>query len=183
MELRIKELCKAKGLTVADIANRLGMDTSNLYSSLKGNPSLKRLQQVAEALNVGVGDLFVGGREPDIYTGILTIDGQTFKVARANKDTLQVPHYSNFTEFRGVVRAFVKQSIELDTPSSIMGVLDTTTAFCLAFSPTDNKFILSLRIGAKDIATRTYDVLEWQNGEALALDDLCQEIINDVENY
>ena len=181
MKLRIKELCRAKGLTIADIADRLGTDASNLYSSLKGNPSLKRLQQVAEALNVGVGELF-SEREPEIFTGTLTIDGQTYKVARANSDTVQLPRYANFAEFRSVIRTFVEHCLELDTPSSTMGILDITTAFCLAFSPADDKFILSLRFGAADIATRIYDVLEWQNGNAIALDDLCQEIINDVES-
>lgn len=180
MELRIKELCKAKGLTIADIADRIGMDASNLHSSLKGNPSLKRLQQVAEALNVGVGDLFAE-REPDIYSGTLTIDGQTYKVARATSDTLQLPHYTNYADFREMVCYFVEKSIEEGNLVSCMGVLDSTRAFSVAYCPNEKIFVLSLCVGA-EISTRIYDTLEYSNRDEIAVEELAQEIINDIES-
>lgn len=181
MELRIKELCKAKGLTIADIADRIGMDASNLHSSLKGNPSLKRLQQVAEALNVSVGDLFEV-REPEICTGILNINGATYKVARATSDTLQVPHYTNYTEFREIIRYFVEKSIEEGELVSRMGVLDTNKAFCLSYCPSDDKFVLSLRVGMQPITTREYDTLEYTTNGKVAKREIYQEIVNDIES-
>ena len=180
MELRIKELCRAKGLTIADIADKLGMDSSNLYSSLKGNPSLKRLQQVAEALNVSVGELFAE-REPDIFAGTLTIDGQTYKVAHASADTLQVPHFNNYAEFRENLFRFVSEGVKEDKPASVMGVLDSTKAFSVAYSPNGRIFVLSLCVGA-EITTRIYDTLEYTLNDVVSVEELYQEIVNDIES-
>ena len=180
MELRIKEICRAKGLTIADIADKLGMDSSNLYSSLKGNPSLKRLQQVAEALNVGIDELFAE-REPEIFAGTLSIDGQVFKVVRATTNTLQVPRFNNYTEFRGMVRAFVEKNVNSDFPVSVMGVLDSTRAFSVAYVPGEKTFVLSLCTGA-NTSTRTYDTLEYTYNDIVSVEDISQEIINDIES-
>lgn len=85
MGLRIKEICKEKGLSITDVAEKLGMDSSNLYSSLKGNPSLKRLTDVANALNVGVGELFEKQEKP--IFGCLYIYGEPIQVS--SKEDLQ----------------------------------------------------------------------------------------------
>ena len=56
--LRIKELCKKKGITQAELAREMGISASALAQSIAGNPSLDRLESIADALNVSVGELF-----------------------------------------------------------------------------------------------------------------------------
>jgi transcriptional regulator with XRE-family HTH domain len=57
--LRVKEICKERGVTVQELAeNKLGITYQALYESINGNPSLKRLQQIAAALDVEVAELF-----------------------------------------------------------------------------------------------------------------------------
>lgn len=76
MPLRIKEVAKSRGMTMAQIAERLGINPITLSQSLNGNPTLSRLTEVADALGVDVGELFVqprAGRE-EIH-GCLFIDG------------------------------------------------------------------------------------------------------------
>lgn len=57
--LRVKELLKSRGLTAKELASRLGITEAALSSSLSGNPTLDRLNAIAEALCVPVTELFV----------------------------------------------------------------------------------------------------------------------------
>ena len=57
--MRIKELCKERGITQADLARRLGVRPSSLSQSISRNRlSADSLQRIADALNVDVGELF-----------------------------------------------------------------------------------------------------------------------------
>lgn len=75
MVLRIKEVCKAKGITMAHIAQELDISPITLSQSLNGNPTLRRLQEVADVLGVEVVELFEPPVNPSVY-GCLYIDGK-----------------------------------------------------------------------------------------------------------
>lgn len=57
--LRIKDICIEKGITLQELARRLNITYQSLYESIKGNPSLSRLKEIASALGVSVSELFV----------------------------------------------------------------------------------------------------------------------------
>lgn len=60
MELRVSECCKEKGLTLQELADRLGIARSTLANTLtKRNPTLDTLEKIAKALDVTVFDLFI----------------------------------------------------------------------------------------------------------------------------
>ncbi|WP_295937924.1 helix-turn-helix transcriptional regulator [uncultured Alistipes sp.] len=81
MELRIKELCKEKGITQTEIAKRLNISNVNLSNSLNGNPTLGRLQEVAEILGVEVWQLFK--RKEDIQ-GVVQYNGVVYSIDTLN---------------------------------------------------------------------------------------------------
>lgn len=58
--MRVKELLKKKGMTAKELAARLGMTETGLSIAIseKGNPPLKRLEDIAAALGVEVVELF-----------------------------------------------------------------------------------------------------------------------------
>lgn len=58
MEIRLKEICKAKGITQKDLANVLGVTEITLTRVNNGNTSLSLLQKIASALNVPIQELF-----------------------------------------------------------------------------------------------------------------------------
>lgn len=58
MGLKIKEVAKSKGVSMTDIADKLGINPITLSKSLNGNPTLSRLNEVANILEVDVADLF-----------------------------------------------------------------------------------------------------------------------------
>lgn len=61
-KLRIKELCRAKGITQAQLAERLGiLPVSFNQALMRNNFSLTNLEKIADALGVRVVDLFDNG--------------------------------------------------------------------------------------------------------------------------
>lgn len=56
---RVKDLCAKEGITLADLASRMGITASSLSQILNGNPTLAKLQSIASCIGVGVSDLFL----------------------------------------------------------------------------------------------------------------------------
>lgn len=58
MNLRIKEILKQRNISIKDFADMLGVHRVNLSNQINtGNPTLKTLQQWADALGVDASDL------------------------------------------------------------------------------------------------------------------------------
>ena len=58
MDIRLKELCKQKGITQKELANVLGVTEITLTRVNSGNCSLTLLERIATALNVPIHELF-----------------------------------------------------------------------------------------------------------------------------
>jgi len=87
MGLRIKEVCKEKGLKMSDIAEKLKITPVNLSASLNGNPTLNRLTEVANILGVDVSELF---EQPNISVkGYVEVNGTIHKV-QSKEDLLNL---------------------------------------------------------------------------------------------
>ena len=57
MELRVKEVIKAKGLTMQQVADELGITRDTLTRNINGNPTIETLEKIAKTLRVSVSDL------------------------------------------------------------------------------------------------------------------------------
>lgn len=64
-ELRIKEVCKEKGVKVMDLSTMIGVSQTNTSNIINGkvNPSLETLEKIATALNVPMWQLFASPEE------------------------------------------------------------------------------------------------------------------------
>jgi len=58
MELRVKDVCKEKGVTLAEVASKIGVAQASLSKMLGGNPTIGTLEKIADALGVPVTELF-----------------------------------------------------------------------------------------------------------------------------
>ena len=58
MSLRVKEICKEKGLSVGELADKLGIKRESLSRAINGKPNLDTLERIALALGVPITDLF-----------------------------------------------------------------------------------------------------------------------------
>ena len=59
MKLSVKEVCKEKGLTIQDLADKMEMKRESLSRAINGNPTLETLEKIASALDVDVPELFI----------------------------------------------------------------------------------------------------------------------------
>lgn len=90
MGLRIKEICKEKGVRMVDIADKLGINPVNLSSSLNHNPTLSRLTEVAEVLGVDVSELFEQpAHSAPTINGFVEVNGTIHKI-QSKQDLLNL---------------------------------------------------------------------------------------------
>lgn len=80
MALKIKEVCKAKGLKLSDLADKLGINPVSLSASINGNPTIAWLQKVADVLDVEVNDL-IERKSPTII-GCIMIGDEVHTIKR-----------------------------------------------------------------------------------------------------
>lgn len=62
--MRIREVIKEKGLKASELASKIGMSESGLNQHINGNPSVKTLEKIADALGVSITELFEKRPEP-----------------------------------------------------------------------------------------------------------------------
>lgn len=205
MELRIKDILKGKGLSIKDIADRMGVDSSNLAAALKkGNPKLSTMVDIANAIGCDITELFKpnvetanapkGGSQP-----LVLIDGEVYRLTKA-KDVVKLPVYTDYAELRSNLKGFVKKAEKVDkknrlaieegkkdnNPFSMMGMVETFEVFSLVFIPEAAVFYLTLCYKEGKFDTYVYDArFEFNNPQK---DDgswdtelLYAEIRNDIE--
>lgn len=202
MKLRIKELCEKRGLRMSDLAEKMGVNQANLSASLKGNPTLSRLNDVAKILGVEIQELFVDTCETKgSADGFIEADGRILRiqskedVLRTLSDIKGIPHieyYEKVSDMRASVSKFVRSTlVDFSNPSSVTGCLMGTEIFTLSFLPETylsdegnrlgGKYALSLVSKKK---TFVYDLLEFDCGGNYDIDGdtgLIALIRNDIE--
>ena len=187
VEENLREICRRKGLRLSDVAERIGCGQSNLVSSVKGNPKLSTLQDIANALGVSVAELLT--MHPDSALGLVVIDGQTYQLSKPAASTVQLPSYARYDTLREEIRVFIKKCVNGAESASKMGLVDTMEVFSLVYDAKASKFLLSLCYSDGQTITSVYDKLEFCNWDQNASEDdakwdlgtLSEEIINDIE--
>lgn len=61
--MRIREAIEQQGMTTKEVADKLNISISALNQNISGNPSVKVLTKIAEAINVPVWQLFASPEE------------------------------------------------------------------------------------------------------------------------
>lgn len=86
IKLRVKELLRERGKTQKDLSDRLGMSEVGFSKTIgeDGNPSLKRLEEIAVALGVSIPELFEQPQKDEI-TGFVKVKGE-LKEIKSVKD-------------------------------------------------------------------------------------------------
>ena len=185
IEKNLREIAKAKGLKLSDIAARMGTTVSNLLTSVKGNPTVSKIQDIAEALGVGVSDLLT--LRPESAQGLVVIDGKTWQIARPSDAVVQIPTYNRYDVLRGDVRVFIARAVEGKDTVSMSGIVETMELFCLLYDGYNGVFHLSLCYGGGLAMTLSYDRLEFcdaskdVDGGVWDVGQVTEEIINDLE--
>ena len=187
IENNLKEICRRKGLTLTDVANWVGTSPSNLLSSVKGNPTLSRLQDIATALQISISELLT--KTPESTLGIAYIGEQAYQLSLPAENTVRIPFYSRYDEMRKAVQDYIKHAIVAEFNSSIMGQVEHFEVFTLIYDRKKERFYLSICYGNGKTISFSYDKLEFASWKMMDseesaqwdIHDVTHEIINDIE--
>ena len=187
VEENLREICRRKGLRLSDVADRVGAGQSNLINSVKGNPKLSTLQEIADALNISVSELLT--MRPDAAQGIVIIGGKSYQLSKPAATTVQLPSFDHYDKLREEIKSFIKKCADGTEPASKMGLVETLEVFSLVYDASDSKFFLSLCYADGKTATISYDKFEycdWRENDTEEtvlwnVQEITQEIISDIE--
>lgn len=180
MENRVKEICKSKGLRMSDLAERVGMSQSNLSTTLRRNPKLSTLKDIADALGIRVSDI-IDPQRATSEAGVVIINGETYVLSKPSPEVVQVPVFKDYGVLRAVVKEFVNKSIKGAKNGAVCGLVETFELFNLHYDAEAERFHLALCYGNGLVHTSSYDKLEYSSSEEWEAGDIYQNIINDVE--
>ena len=90
MDLRVKELCKERGMLMENLAQILGVTRITLTRNINGNPTMETLQKIASALNVQVWELFTASTTGEI-NGFVEYRGTIYKIQERGFAAAQRP--------------------------------------------------------------------------------------------
>lgn len=79
MKLSVKEVCKEKGLTIQDLADKMEMKRESLSRAINGNPTLETLEKIANALEVDITELFAPSSSGGII-GVIRIRDTNYNI-------------------------------------------------------------------------------------------------------
>lgn len=83
--LRVKEICKEKGIPLADLAQKMGLSPSGLSMALNRNMTLEVLKKIADALEVSISELFEKREDIELY-----VKYNNVMYPLTNKDIIEV---------------------------------------------------------------------------------------------
>lgn len=63
MSLRIKEVIKEKGLSIQEVADKMGISRVGLSQHINGNPSIEVLERISKAVDVPIWQFFTSKEE------------------------------------------------------------------------------------------------------------------------
>jgi transcriptional regulator with XRE-family HTH domain len=79
MKLRILEICKQKGFTQKELAEKVSLSPVGLSKAINGNPTKSTLERIAVVLNVPITELF---EQPATDVIICPYCGNKIKVSK-----------------------------------------------------------------------------------------------------
>ena len=81
-KLRVKEICKERGWTLKQLAEKMGINPETLTRAISenANPTLSTLQKIAVALDLDIAELFVSSNSADQICGHIEVDGEVFSI-------------------------------------------------------------------------------------------------------
>lgn len=173
MALRIKEIAKAKGITMGEIADKMGINPVNLSASLNGNPTLNRLQEVAAILGVEISDLFI--QDSSYINGYIETGNNLYPVKSREQligiidkvdGIVQIPSCTRGENLKENIEAFYYKSINNAESGAIMMRYGINEVFTLTYDSDHKRFSLTLCKGNGVIEFMTFDFAKYNQSDA-----------------
>ena len=189
MKTRVIEICKQRGTSLGELAEKIGVSQSNLSTSLKKNPTLNTLQVVANNLNVELTELF---EQPNRRLfGYLEVDGVIKKISSPIDllpivGTFGIKSYGNFKVCKKDLRSFIKKKFNnMRGADSFSAILNGTTLVNVAYAPEQElgHSILSEYTNGVDVESKEYDFIEFLDNEEIDVEYMVNYMWADIIGF
>ena len=177
-EERVEELLRAKHLRWADLARMVDKGQSNLQISVRGNPRLQLLEDIAKALNVPVTELL-----PESGTsftdGVLRVGNRTYALKPI--EILSAPYYeykdtgSLGFRLKGFLHKCWQEPNEFH---SLCGVYVEEFPFAIIYEPKKNCLLITMNKSDVEDVAWVYQLDEIYEGEDA--DAITESVVADV---
>ena len=188
MALRIKEIAKAKGITMGEIADKMGINPVNLSASLNGNPTLNRLQEVAAILGVEISDLFI--QDSSYINGYIETGNNIYPVKSKEQligiidkvdGIVQIPSCTRGENLKENIEAFYYKSINNAESGAVMMRYGINEVFTLTYDSDHKRFSLTLCKGNGVIEFMTFDFAKYNQPQMREKNHLVDDIMDFIE--
>lgn len=179
IEQRVRDLAKSKGLKMSELADRVDMTQTNLMVSIRNNPKLSTLEDIAKSLNVTIADIV--DQQKTQTEGIAIINGETYTISKPQPDVVQVPHYKDYSILKHDIKSFIKTCIKKEEENSICGYVEMLEFFNLFYDEDSRTFFLSLYYSKGQVFTNTYSIFEFGKKGQWYVNDVIDAVWCDVE--
>lgn len=78
-KLRIREILKERGMTITDLAEKIGGNREVISRALNGNPTYSLLANIAAAFELDIKDLFVS-EDKQTLQGLILCNGKSYTI-------------------------------------------------------------------------------------------------------
>ncbi|TAI48985.1 helix-turn-helix domain-containing protein [Flagellimonas allohymeniacidonis] len=76
----VKGILKAKGMTQSDLAKKLGISQETISRQIGGNPTLKTITDIANALDVDIRELFRPTKGGELLNGFVQYKDKVYVI-------------------------------------------------------------------------------------------------------
>ena len=187
----IRETLKEKGISIKELATRMGVTPSAVSQLLANpNPSIQQLERVANVIGVDIMDLFA--QDYNYINGYFETEGVIYPVKNREQfmgvyekvdGIVHIPTYNNEGIYEGGVRGFCMMSIREGKSGARMMRYGVKEVFTLSYDAESEKFSLTLCIGNGEIKFKIYDMNKYHAENALSngsIEELSQNILKDI---
>lgn len=188
-KLRVKEICKEKGISLKVLSEKMGITPSALSQCLSSpNPSIQSLERIAKTLRVNLSELF--DKDYGVINGFVEVNNTIYSISSREQwlnvsdkidGLVHIPSFTLADGHREAISQFVKSRIKDNERKAMMARLGTGEVFSLGYDNNERTFHLTLCIGEGEVSYFQYYVIAY--GESKPdVDAMISEIIAVVEN-
>jgi len=86
LKLCVKEICKKRGWTLKQLAEKMDVAPETLTRAISdnANPTLATLKNIANALDIEIGELFASSNTANQISGHIEVNGEIYSIKSFN---------------------------------------------------------------------------------------------------
>ena len=189
----VREILKEKGVSIKELAARMGI-TSSAVSQLLANPhpSIQQLDRIANAIGVDVMDLF--GQDFSYINGYVETGDVIYSIKSREQfvnliekvdGIVHIPSCQHEEILKNRVKDFCIRSVNENISGAIMNRYGVNEVFTLSYDSDSKKFNLILCIGNGNVKLKLFDTTEYRREYSFTskeMNHMIEDVLSCIES-